>query len=202
MSSTWIDTDLLARLEAGVARLQPRTLRGNRREAGVLVAVTDNPRDPELILTQRATRMNSHAGEVALPGGKRDPEDPDLLATALREAEEEIDLPAGAVRVVGPLSQVVSKHGLLVTPFLGVVPAAIALQPNPDEIHSLFRVPLRFFLEDRRHHTDRIRFKRQDLYVPSYHYRGYVIWGLTAYVIVELLNQGLGAGIPLRPRPE
>ncbi|HEY5717885.1 MAG TPA: CoA pyrophosphatase [Motiliproteus sp.] len=196
------DRNLLAQLEHGVAALTPRVLRGYRREAGVLVAITDDAQNPELILTQRAAQMNSHAGEVALPGGKRDPEDGSLLATALREAQEEVALEPEVVRVVGPLSQVVSKHGFLVTPYLGVIPAHTPLRPNPDELHSLFRVPLRFFLDDRRHHTDRIHFEGRDLYVPSYHYQGYVIWGLTAYVIVELLNQGLGAGIPLRPRPE
>ncbi|WP_210396490.1 CoA pyrophosphatase [Motiliproteus sediminis] len=196
------DDDLLAALERGVEMMRPRTLSGQRPEAGVLVAVTDNARHPEIVLTQRAAQMNSHAGEVALPGGKRDPEDRDLLATALREAEEEVSLPPDAVRVVGPLSQVVSKHGFLVTPYLGVIPETIRLSPSPDELDGLFRVPLRFFLEDRRHHTDRLSYKGKDIYVPSYRYEGYVIWGLTAYVIVELLNQGLGAEIPLRPRPE
>lgn len=196
------DDDLLTRLERGVEQMQPRTLAGQRPEAGVLVALTDNPHHPEIILTQRAAQMNSHAGEVALPGGKRDPEDTDLLATALREAEEEVSLPPHSVRVIGPLSQVVSKHGFLVSPYLGVIPEQTTLSPNPDELDGLFRVPLRFFLEDRRHHTDRLSYKGKDIYVPSYRYDGYVIWGLTAYVIVELLNQGLGADIPLRPRPE
>lgn len=202
MATDPIYSDLLTPLEQGVRQMAPRQLGLERPEAGVLVALTDNPFDPQLVLTQRAAQMNSHAGEVALPGGKRDPEDRDLLATALREAEEEIGLPPAEVRVIGPLSQVVSKHGLLVTPYLGVIPEQQRLVPNPDELDGLFRVPLRFFLEDSRHHTDHFTFKGQQFYVPSYEYQDYVIWGLTAYVIVELLNQGLDAGIPLRPRPE
>lgn len=171
-------------------------------EAGVLVAVTDHPDGPEVILTRRASRLSSHAGEVAFPGGKRDPGDMSILATALRESHEEIGLPPDAVRVIGSLSQVVSKHGFLVTPFLGVIAADIKLVPNPDELESLFRVPLRFLLDPRQLQLERLSFEGRVVQMPRYDYQGYVIWGLTAYVLVELLNQALGAELPLQLRPD
>lgn len=194
--------NLLQQLERALDRLTPRTLPAAQTQASVLVALTDNPTDPEVILTRRASRLSSHGGEVALPGGKQDEADSSLLHTALRESQEEIGLDPAAVRVVAQLGQVVSKHGLLVTPWVGVVPEDVPLTPNPDELESLFRVPLRFFLADRRLRTDCLHHKGRQLHVPSYRYRGYTIWGLTAYILVELLNLGLGASIPLRPRPE
>lgn len=196
------DADLLQLMQDRLSRIQPRRLDEGRPSAGVLVALTDNPCDPELVLTLRATTLTSHGGEVAFPGGKRDPEDPSLLHTALREAEEEVGLVPSQVQRILPLGQVVSKQGLLVAPFVGVISAQAPLVPNPHEIDALFRVPLRFFLEDRRWRTDRLEYRDKHLYVPCYRYQGHLIWGLTAYVVVELLNLGLGATIPLRPRPE
>ncbi|MFC6670130.1 NUDIX hydrolase [Marinobacterium aestuariivivens] len=82
---------------------------------------------------------------MAFPGGKQDATDPDLLFTALREAEEEIGLDPGSVDVLGSLGQVMSKHRLQVTPWVGIVPADVRLEPSPFELESLFRVPLSFF---------------------------------------------------------
>lgn len=196
------DADLLDLLERGLLGRRMRRVRLDLPEAGVLVAVTDDPYSPEVILTRRAGRLSSHAGEVAFPGGKRDPGDVNVLATALRESHEEIGLPPDAVRVIGSLSQVVSKHGFLVTPYLGVISAGIELVPNPDELESLFRVPLRFLLDPRQLQLERLSFDGSVAHMPRYDYQGYVIWGLTAYVLVELLNQALGAELPLQLRPE
>ncbi len=197
------DTDnLLELMESRLQRVTPRKLDLEGPRAGVLLALTAVPEDPHIILTRRCDHLSTHGGEVALPGGKQDLSDRTLEETALRETREEIGLDPDQVRVIAQLGQVVSKHGLLVTPFVGIVDSAAKLRPNPDEIHSLFTVPLRFFLADERLRTDRIRYKGREICVPGYQYRGYTIWGLTAYLLVELLNYGLGAGIPLRPRPE
>lgn len=167
----------------------------------MLIALTDSV-EPEVILTRRASHLSTHRGEVAFPGGKQDETDPDLLFTALREAQEEIGLDPALVDVLGPLGQVMSKHQLQVTPWVGIVPEDVRLTPNPHELESLFQVPLSFFLEDRRARTDILHLKGKTLYVPAYQYRDYLIWGLTAYMLVELLNVGFDAGIPMKPRPE
>ncbi len=196
------DADLLGLLEQGVRVQRGRRVRRTLPEAGVLVAVTDDPYSPEVVLTRRARRLSSHAGEVAFPGGKRDPEDADLLATALRESHEEIGLPPSSVRVIGSLGQVVSKNGFLVTPYLGVISAEIELVPSRDELESLFKVPLRFLLDRQQLQLERLCLEGHMVQMPRYDYQGYVIWGLTAYVLVELLNEALGADLPLQLRPE
>jgi len=170
-------------------------------EAAVLVPVTRSD-DPELILTLRASGLSTHGGEVAFPGGRRDPEDHDLIHTALREAEEEIGLPPGLVEVVGPLSTLVSRHGIKVTPYVGLVPDYVEYHANRGEIDSVFSVPLSFFRDDPREVTHRIDYLGQSWYVPSYHYDGYKIWGLTAIMVVELVNLIFDAGIELREPPE
>ena len=81
--------------------------------AAVLLPIVERD-EPTLLFTRRAGHLKQHAGQVAFPGGKREPQDPDLLTTALREAEEEIALAPGRVRLLGRLSDVISLHGIRV----------------------------------------------------------------------------------------
>lgn len=170
-------------------------------EAAVLVPLTRSD-DPELVLTLRASGLSTHGGEVAFPGGRRDAGDPDLAFTALREAEEEVGLPPGLVEMIGPLSPLVSRFGIRVTPWVGVVPDYVEYRPNDSEIAAVFAVPLRFFLETPREVTHRIDYEGRSWYVPCYQYEGFKIWGLTAVMIVELLNVAFAAGIDLQQPPQ
>ncbi len=171
------------------------------REAAVLVPIT-RAENPELILTLRSQNLSTHGGEVAFPGGRRDPEDSDLIYTALRETQEEVGLAPELVQIVGPLSQVMSRHGVQVTPFVGFVPDAVDYQANADEIASVFSVPLEFFANDPRETTHRIDYLGRTWYVPSYQFAGYKIWGLTAVMLVELVNLVYDAQISLSEPPQ
>lgn len=156
-------------------------------QAAVLMPLTRSD-NPELILTQRARDLSSHAGEVAFPGGRRDPEDCSLLQTALRESQEEVGLDPGCVQIAGSLSQLVSRHGIEVTPYVGIVPQGFDYCANAGEIDSIFSVPLDFFAEDVRETTHRIDYLGKSWFVPSYRFQQYKIWGLTAVMVVELVN--------------
>jgi len=192
---------MLTRIRKRLIDFEPKSFASNQPQASVLIALTDHD-DPEVVLTKRSSNLSTHGGEIAFPGGKHDETDPDLLFTALREAHEEVGLAPELVEVVGPLGQVLSKHGLQVTPYVGFIPRTAELVANPGELDEVFSVPLSFFLEDQRYSTDEILFKGKTLYVPAWEYEGHVIWGLTAYMLVELLNEGCGADIPMKPRPE
>ncbi|MCY1294639.1 putative Nudix hydrolase NudL [compost metagenome] len=193
---------MLDELLQRVREFQPRVLEIDQAfpEAAVLVPITRSD-EPELVLTLRASGLSTHGGEVAFPGGRRDPEDRDLTHTALREAEEEVGLPPGLVEVIGPLSPLVSRYGIKVTPIVGVVPDFVEYQPNDDEIAAVFSVPLTFFREDPREVTHRIDYQGRHWYVPSYRYGEFRIWGLTAIMVVELVNVLYGAGISLHEPP-
>lgn len=187
---------MLEKLRERLQAHRPGRLTLDLPQAAVLLPIVDRP-EPTLLFTRRAAHLNTHRGQVAFPGGKRERHDPDLLSTALREAEEEIALARGQVELLGRLSDVISLHGIRVTPFVGRIPPDLPLVPDPGELDTIFEVPLRLFLEDRRHHTDVITVEGRPHYVPSYHVQGQVIWGLSAMMLVELLAEGFERPISL-----
>ena len=189
-------TTMLTQLERRITAHHPRRINALLPEAAVLIPVTDH-REPELILTRRASHMSTHGGEVAFPGGKQDSTDRDLIETALRESEEEIGLPRNRVRVLGKTGTIISRYGLEVTPVVGIVDRHTPLTANPDELDRIFRVPLGFFLDKNNLIYDHWRMHNQSYRMPSYRYDEYHIWGLTAIILAEFLNITLDADILL-----
>ncbi|HEY7884036.1 MAG TPA: CoA pyrophosphatase, partial [Cellvibrionaceae bacterium] len=122
----------------------PDSPEGFHRQAAVLVPIVTLA-NPELILTRRAAHLASHAGEIAFPGGRWEPDDQTLLHTALRESHEEIALPPHAVIPLGTLPVYCTRAGVRVTPVVGLVPEQQAFVPQLAELDSIFTVPLHFF---------------------------------------------------------
>jgi 8-oxo-dGTP pyrophosphatase MutT (NUDIX family) len=154
-----------------------------------------------VILTRRAQHLPTHQGQIAFPGGKAETEDQDLVATALREAHEEVGLLPEQVKVVGQLGQVLSRQGFVVTPVVGVVPASVVEQlvPNLDELDRIFTVPLKFFM-DTQPAMDALPIAEGVVQVPSFYYEDYRIWGITAFILAEFLNLVYDARIDLYRR--
>ncbi|GFR49472.1 hypothetical protein Agub_g11533 [Astrephomene gubernaculifera] len=117
------------------------------RSAAVLVGLfEDGLGVVRVLLTQRSSRLKSHTGEVCLPGGKRDDTDANDVATALREAEEELGIDPARVTVLGSMPPVLSKHHLSVTPVMALVPPDLVPTPSPHEVEAAFTIPLAVFL--------------------------------------------------------
>jgi 8-oxo-dGTP pyrophosphatase MutT (NUDIX family) len=114
--------------------------------AAVLIALTDRP-DPGLILTQRPETMRRHAGQVAFPGGRVDPEDADAIAAALREAEEEVTLPRAQVHVIDVLNNYRTITGFDIVPVIAVILPDLPLVPHVREVAAVFEVPLSFIFD-------------------------------------------------------
>jgi 8-oxo-dGTP pyrophosphatase MutT (NUDIX family) len=123
-------------------------------------------------------------------------EDQSLIHTALRESFEEVSLVSESVEVVGQLSTAFSKDGVQVYPVVGTIPSAIGTVANPDEIAEIFEVPWRFFANEapELQQMDRHGLSFQ---IPHYHYEGKHIWGLTAMILLELVNLVEGTDWPL-----
>lgn len=153
--------------------------------AAVLVAVTDRP-DPGVILTRRTDTLARHAGQVAFPGGRIDPDDTDAIAAALREAEEEIALPRAAVTVIGAADRYRTITNFEVTPVIGVVPPDLVFVPASAEVAEVFEVPLGFVLDSANHVEATVEFQGRNRHYYEISWNGHRIWGATAAMIVNL----------------
>ena len=147
-------------------------------KAAVLLAVTAEE-EPQLIYTLRSNKVSSHKGEVAFPGGREEQNDSTLADTALREAEEEIGLDRNLVEVLGSLDTTVSRYGISVTPYVGIIPPNPNLDESSSEIESFFRVPISYLANDIRHRNDKVTEGGETFYMPAYKYNEYIIWGLS-----------------------
>ena len=171
--------------------------------AAVLLAITDNADNPEVILTRRSQYLSTHKGQVAFPGGKAESFDKDPEATAVREAHEEIGLDPVSVQVVGQMGQVLSRQGFVVTPIVGVVPEhqIAGLVPNLDELDRIFTVPISFLVNNSPV-MDEISISEGVQQVPSFYYEDYRIWGMTAFILAEFVNLVYDARIDLYSKPK
>lgn len=187
MSNPPITLDnFLARFQLLRPQINRHTI--NQRQAAVLVPIVRRP-VPGLLLTQRSTRMRKHAGQVAFPGGARDPEDSSLIAAALREAQEEVAIPPETVEVIGVLPTVDSVTGFQVTPVVGIIPPGLPYHASEEEVAAVFEMPLEEALRLGRYHPLDIHRRGNDHRVWLSWYEHYFVWGMTAGIIRELALQ-------------
>lgn len=166
---------------------------GSAIPAAVLVPLWQRGDAVEVILTQRSQAVGDHAGQVSFPGGRCDHEHETAEATALREAEEEIGLPRSAVTTLGRLAHYDTITGYRVTPVIGWIEGEIEFSTDPQEVATVFRVPLDFLLDPgnyRRHRFDLAGKPRHYFSVP---YEGHYIWGATATMLLMFYHTVLGA---------
>ncbi|MGE0151284.1 MAG: CoA pyrophosphatase [Reyranellaceae bacterium] len=156
------------------------------RPASVLVPLVEREAGLTVLLTQRTTNLPSHGGQISFPGGRQQPEDADVVATALRETKEEIGLDAERITVIGALDTYITGTGFLVTPIVGIVMPPFELRPDPGEVADVFEVPLAFFLDPANHELRSAIWqgRERQFYVMPFEDR--YIWGATAGMLKNL----------------
>ncbi|MBU6165358.1 MAG: CoA pyrophosphatase [Alphaproteobacteria bacterium] len=159
--------------------------------AAVLLAIS-NEAQPQLLFTRRTAHLKRHAGQVAFPGGRQDDGDAGLIATALREAQEEVALPAAAVEVLGTLDPYRTGTGFLITPVVGVVPPGLALHADPGEVDTLFHVPLAHVIDPGNHVRERGVWQGRERHYWTIRHDRFHIWGATAGMIVAFSQRLAG----------
>lgn len=152
--------------------------------AAVLIGITDRV-EPGLILTVRREHLRTHAGQVAFPGGRLDAGESATQA-ALREAWEEVGLPASEVEIVQTLEPYRTVTSYLVTPVIGVVTPDLPLQPHEHEVADWFEAPLAFVLDPANQQRKSVLFQGRTRHYYEILWNGRRIWGATAAVIVNL----------------
>ena len=157
-------------------------------DAAVLLPMFGHPEDPGLVFTERRSDLRRHPGEISFPGGRQDSPDEDLLATAIREAEEEVGLDPADVQVIGALPPVGTfVTGYKVHPFVGLIPEGIRFRPNPDEVAAV----LLFRFRELREGFAMRRLVRRGIPIrtPTYVVGEHLIWGATGRIVAELLQR-------------
>lgn len=191
----------LADVRAACAALPPPVpgfgVRPETRPAAVLLPLFEEDGEARLILTKRPETMPSHQGEIAFPGGKLEPgTDPDLRATALREAHEEIGLAPGLVDVVAELDHMVTVSAWFdLAPFVGLLPERPALVPHAREVDLVFDVALSELLGDDVFREERWEVPPdmlvgvgKDRPIHFFELADETVWGATARILVGFLT--------------
>ena len=169
--------------------------------AAVLVLLYEDHDRTHVVLTRRASHMRHHGGEIAFPGGRREPGDSDLWATALREAREEVNLDGASIRPVGRLDSFTTvTSGSWACPYVATSNGRPRLAPNPAEVESVLHVTLGDLL-----HPDAWREEiwplgeHPERAMPFFDLPGHTIWGATARVLRQLLELVTSPRDPARP---
>jgi 8-oxo-dGTP pyrophosphatase MutT (NUDIX family) len=154
--------------------------------AAVLVPIVAHADGLTVLFTRRTVHLKAHSGQVSFPGGRAEPGDPTIEFTALREAEEEIGLPARRVEVLARLPEYFTRTGFRVTPVIGLIQPPLELVPDSREVDEVFEVPLAFILDPANHRraTRELNGRTVAYYVIEHH--GRTIWGATAGMLVNL----------------
>ncbi len=176
----------------GLSAQDSRALRpyfpANPKPAAVLIPLVERESGPTVLLTQRATQLKNHAGQISFPGGRVEPHDGGPREAALREAHEEIGLEARFVSVVGYLADHILLSGFLVTPVVAFVQPGFELSLDREEVADTFEVPLLHVFDPNNHRSQRRRLGSagHDIEVWYIPYEGYNIWGATAGMLLNL----------------
>jgi 8-oxo-dGTP pyrophosphatase MutT (NUDIX family) len=163
------------------------------RPSAVLVPLYEDDGRLTIVLTRRAQHLRSHRGEVSFPGGGREDGDENLLATALREAEEEIGLDPRSVEVLGELDHLATVMSRsFIVPFVGVLPARPELVADPGEVEHILHVRVDELLLDDVFHEEWWGLPGLDRPLYFFEVVGDTIWGATAAMLRELLARATG----------
>jgi 8-oxo-dGTP pyrophosphatase MutT (NUDIX family) len=160
--------------------------------AAVLVAIIHGG-EPGILLTKRTTTLSSHAGQVAFPGGRIEPGE-DAVTAALREAHEEVGLPAELIEVTGRLPDYMTGTGFRITPIVGLLAPGFMPVPSAAEVEEVFELPLSVLLDPLAPEKRRATWKGREREFWVWPHTRHYIWGATAAILVHLAHRLRAAG--------
>ena len=158
------------------------------RKASVLIPITRHKpgKNSEIVLTVRSENLNSHPGQISLPGGSEEAIDSDVVATALRESEEEIGLAQDDVEVIGRLGDMALPSGFQITPIVGLIDPDLEYVPCPIEVAEIFRAPLSLLINPDSYKSTFMTYDNQSRKVLELQFERFRIWGATAAILYHL----------------
>ena len=166
-------------------------LKGVPKPAAVLIPLFLEHEAWHVLFIRRTSSLAEHSGQVAFPGGRSDPEDRDLVVTALREAEEEIGLRPADVSILGPINEFLTITNYQVKPYVGVIPWPYRFTRAVSEVARIFSIPLAWLM-DPQNYEERQRILPEPyspvkvIYFRPYHHE--ILWGVSARFVLDLID--------------
>jgi 8-oxo-dGTP pyrophosphatase MutT (NUDIX family) len=177
------------RIRNFLATLKPRTLTdGFSRQAAVLMPVFEWDSEDHFLLTRRTEEVQTHKGQISFPGGMREGNE-GLVKTALRETFEEVGIEENRIEILGRYHDYMSITNFRVTPFVGFIHGPFTTKPQIREVAEILQVPLRILTDPSRLRIDNSRDMYPEREVYYYSYGTHEIWGLTALIIKNFLEE-------------
>lgn len=163
--------------------------------AAVLIPLFKKDGKVHILFTKRTETVAHHKGQICFPGGASDPEDETSMATALREAFEEVGVRPEDVDVLGTLDDLITSSNFLVAPFVGTIPYPYNFKVSRREVEELIEAPLAVLM-DKNNVNEELELRGDVLFpVYFYHYKDHVIWGVTARLLTQFLELLRKAGV-------
>ena len=156
--------------------------------SAVLVPIVERGNDLSIMLTKRSTKLKSHSGQVSFPGGCCDTGDAHAMATALREAREEINMPEANVEVIGAMEDYETVTGFSVSPVVGFADPDFQIIRQESEVEDVFEVPLEFILNPDNHIIEQLMWNGVIRHYYTFPHDKYKIWGATAAMLVRFAH--------------
>ncbi|HLX13310.1 MAG TPA: CoA pyrophosphatase [Bacteroidota bacterium] len=185
--------DIRAILASRERRVVPLEEYPGFRRAGVLILLSPFGNEFSAVFTVRTNEVETHKGQISFPGGMCDAKDNnDIVATALRETEEELGIPRTSIEVLGSSDDHATPSQFIVTPVVGYIEKLPPLKVNKAEVAEVFSAPLSLFAErtGARSEDRSVRYgsRSREVKVWFFDYNGKSIWGATAAMIVNLVD--------------
>lgn len=156
------------------------------KKAAVLLPLIKRQNGLNLIFTERALHLRHHPGQISFPGGRYEAADHSLQQTALRETEEEIGILQSQVNLFGSLPKLPTISGFVISPFLGFVDNEHTILIDPQEVRSVFEVPLSYLLEENNYYKQYLFANKKRHFTYCIPYQNRLIWGVTAQILKNL----------------
>lgn len=165
---------------------------GPPRPAAVLIPLIENQANWELLFIRRSiVESDHHSGQVAFPGGQTDKGDTGPVATALREAHEEIGVGAESIDILGKLEYMVTISNYKVTPVVGHMQWPAALKPQTTEVERIFSIPLAWLANKANHRIEQRNLPDEISTHPVVYFEEYdseTLWGVTAHIVLNFIE--------------
>ncbi|MBP1747150.1 MAG: coenzyme pyrophosphatase [Deltaproteobacteria bacterium] len=158
------------------------------RKSGVLILLFPSEETGELcfVLTRRTEIVADHKGQISLPGGAVDPDDPSIAYTALREACEEVGVCSDVMRILGPLTPIyIPPSDFCVQPYVAYMSQSPQFFPQPEEVAEIIEVPIPHLLDEKNVVVEEWLLDDEVKQVPFFNIYGHKVWGATAVVLSE-----------------